>query len=649
MSDDSFRALDALVQEEVQAVSALTQENARLRALLSERDAAPSSTFDPAALFAELQATKVAQAELAAELQALRESRPPVAVVEDQASEVALLRGSLVDLATQLEAERTRVSALEAERREAEEKVTTLRSKVEESRRAIMRLQTEASNNKPRGSIDMQYSFPPRRASLLANESTVPRRRSSLGLAAIAASPEYPASPSEEHEPEPQCFGLGFGLSSPASAPIALSSSPTKSTSTATPLARLAHRRGSASIAVVPEDEDDAQRINRLRELRLGVHSTKVASRRNSAVSGLPDFVQPGDFEWDLERRFARRLSTSSSRRTRSGEDSDADAPLSANLRLCGRKDSVAMFESWSRRSSLTDSVSDFAGASQPSGEMLSDLRLQLDGLRIQLAEAEEGRRASETCLQALREYIVKSNSNAEQPMSLPPLPTDPTLDDVAACTHAPRSGSSRWSIPRLSLTSRRDSAGLTAESTRRGSSASTASATTYHESRTTPSLASFGSFSFSALVSRSSSIVDGDASPKMSRPPRFNDDNLFPVEPTPLLRSLSASSVARSTGHSPSASIDDSVSIAPSLISDLSSANSAASSRSPSPSPFDDEDEVLSPRVVIDFAAEDDAAHPFALSDEFGVEDKLVSAARMPVVKGSLVTLASAARAVSA
>ncbi|GAA5889621.1 hypothetical protein JCM6882_007086 [Rhodosporidiobolus microsporus] len=661
MSDDSFAALDAILQQEADVVTSLSEENARLRALLEERDTpAPAPQLDAAALLAELQSTKAAQAELFRELKAMREAQAPAAVAEDHSDEVALLRESLADLANQLASERSRVSALEAQRREEEEKVTTLRSTVEESRRAVMRLQNEAGKrtNAAASLFDQGYSFPPRRPSF----TNTPRRRSSLGLAAITGSPSSPASPRE-----PSGVGLGFDLASPTATSFNLSTSPA-STATASHLARLAHRRGSASISAVPSgssDEDD--RAARLRELRLGVTSTKIHSRRNSAVTGLPEFATP--FDWDLERRFARRMSAASSiasRRHRGSicEEGDSpNGPPSANLRMLGRKDSCAVFEAWSRRSSSTDSMSGWpsSGESYNSDmimqDQLHDLQLQLQGLRIQLAESEEGRRASELCLQALKEFISKSNPDAGPlPISLPPLPTDASADyygessSSPAFPGAPRPAPSRWSISRLSLSSRRESANTPTFSAppqpRRTSAASSiASATgTYHDSKPTPSLPSFGSFSFSALVSRPSSvvIVDADTSPKMSPSStmRSSCGNDFPVEPSPLLPSSSGcspSAIAASAAHkrrsqdsisSPlSADEGDCLSIAPSLVSDLSS---RGSSRASSPE-VDHLDGFDSPRVVIDFVD--------------GESTVVEEAARMPVAvgKSSLTTFARA------
>lgn len=637
MSDESFAAIDAMLQEEVSASTALAQENARLRALLAERGVA-SASHDVGKLFAQLEAAKADKEKLELEVRALREAQVASVALEDQSSEVSVLRSSLADLALQLEAERTRAAEAETLRREEEEKVHTLRSRVEESRRAIMRLQSEA-NKRP--SIDQGYSFPPRRKSFLV-DSAIPRRRSSLGLNTIAASPDVDTGE------EPSNPGLGLAADSPLAPPISLLSTSPGRTSTATPLERLAHRRGSSNSPFHNDAvDDDDQRVSRLRELRLGVQSTKIASRRNSAVSGLPDFFQSEEFEWDLERSFARRGSTASSIARRFGPD--LEAPPSANFRLLGRKNSTAVFESWSRRSSSTDSMCSMPVESHAVPEHLASLKLQLEGLKIQLAEAEEGRRASEACLRALKDFIA-TGPTSEAPISLPPLPTDTSADsygDGADCPPAPKPSSSRWSIPRLSFSSqRRESGGSSTftPATRRASTTSTASAATFLDNRPTPSLPSFGAFSFAALVNKSSAtLVDGDTSPRMARPATLaplssQHEESFPTEPSPL--HSSASSVrSRHGGHSPSASLDDSASIAPSLVSDVSSCDASSRSASPTHEADDGEDCAAfqdSPRVVIDFV---DTHEPPLVAE----------ASRMPVVvgKSSLTTLSNiAARA---
>ncbi|GAA5868029.1 hypothetical protein JCM1840_003656 [Sporobolomyces johnsonii] len=649
MSDESFAAIDAIIQEEVTVVAALSEENARLRALLSERDelrSIPSTSLsvdqlDPATLFVELQAAKAAQEELALELKTMRESQSRVDSDsrEDQSSEVALLRASLADLASELETEKARVTVIETQCREEEEKVAILRSKVEESRRALMRLQGESNK---RASVDAAtgFSFPTRRTSLL-DPST--RRRSSLGLSSIAGSPSL----SQKEQPQ---SGVGLGLdvdSPPPSSLLALSTSPTK-TSTATPLARYAHRRGSASISAFPEGSTDDERSARLRDLRLGVTSTKISSRRSSLATGVPDFMAPDDFNWD---RNMRRRPSATSRRNRNSicEEAVTDSsggPPSANLRMLGRNNSMAVFDTWSRRSSSTDSLGGHSGAfltsaandeyslsrTQATNEDLEGLKLQLDGLRIQLAESEEGRRASELCLQALREFIAKSDPSADGTLSLPPMPSDSSVDDREENKRSTSSSLPRWSIPRLSL-ARRDSVNATpsapsqsAFSTsfgRRASAASNGStSTTYLDAKPTSSLASFGSFSFSALVSRSTATLgDGETSPTT------HANSTFAPSPRESFSDEPSLSLSASTSSEPDHDHDDSLSHAPSLVSDLSSRSSISSGDSDrSASPVEG-----SPRFVHGNAGEED--------------DLVVEAARMPVSlsKSSLTTVKKA------
>ncbi|GAA5875034.1 hypothetical protein JCM16303_004989 [Sporobolomyces ruberrimus] len=594
MSDESFAAIDAMLNQEVHLVSTLSEENARLRALIEQRDPLPqvsvstsSDSLDAATLLAELRATKQRQDEMAREMEELRRSQTIVASAarEDQSSEVALLRVSLANLAGQLELEKERVSEIEAKRKEEEDKVAILRSKVEDSRRALMRLQGESTK---RTSIDASnggFSFPPRRSSFLDVNT---RRRSSLGLASISGSPSLE---------EPSVVGLGLGVDTPTSSSSSSSLlAPKATSSSATPLARFAHRRGSASLSHVPDDDD---RTARLRDLRLGVISTKISSRHNSAISGVPDFLAADDFVFNPPG--GRRMSSVSRRHRNSicEEEEDRDdvesGPPSAGLRLRGRRESAAVFEQFSRRSSSSEATFQTSSTSSHScgysSGTVEDLKLQLEGLRIQLAESEEGRRASELCLQALKEFISKSDSTSTESVSLPPMPSDPTMDAPDQVASRFSSGSTstlpRWSIPRLSIGSRRESAQSNASSTespkqRRTSNSSSLSTSTLAQfDRATPSLPSFGGFSFSALVSRSTSTpVSGDTSPTAPAcslfPSSPREQETFPVEPSPLIPSDSEHE------H------DDSRSMAPSLVSDLSSGGSVSpsSSRASSPSP---------------------------------------------------------------
>ncbi|KAM0753293.1 hypothetical protein T439DRAFT_194925 [Meredithblackwellia eburnea MCA 4105] len=524
---ESFEAFDAILSEEVTRISALTQENATLRALLAERahpdtpqPTAPTAeelaALDAEKLKNELAASKAAQEELVRELQALRTSQATIVetVAQDHSSEIELLRQSLATLASELEQEKQRAAASEAKRREEEDKVATLRSKVEDSRRALMRINGESTR---KNSIPELGS---RRLSAGLYD-TAPRRKSSLGL------------------PPTGLQGLGFGEASTSSFPSSKSASLNR------------HRRGSAGAAYASSDTSEEDRVSRFRDLRLGNTTTKVSSRRSSLANG-NDFMGGTDLEFDApERRripsisFPTEMYNDSICEEDDREFGGASRPPSAPLRWQGRKHSVAVFDDVSRRSSFeSTSPSGFpfltapqqvrsvsTGGNLPSA---SELLVQLEGLRIQLAESEEGRRASEHCVRALREFIASPNlSQGEGLMSLPGLPTelDPDAPFGSAALSAKRASTgSRWSIPRLPSFGRRDSAtlsvstspNLTTYTPRRASGASTFSNSTFLD-KPTPSATPvpiFGSFSFSNLGSRqlpANAIVDGDTSPTMT------------------------------------------------------------------------------------------------------------------------------------
>ncbi len=530
---------------------------------------------------------------MAREMDELRRSQTVVAnaAKEDQSSEVALLRASLANLAEQLEIEKHRVSEIEAKRKEEEDKVAILRSKVEDSRKALMRLQGESTK---RASIDASsggFSFPARRSSFL---DTTARRRSSLGLASISDRRPWTIHRSSASTWSRHSHVVVFVF-------ILLAPKPSAAASSNTAFARFTHRRGSASLSHVPDDDD---RTARLRDLRLGVISTKISSRRNSAISGVPDFLAPDDFVFNPSGRRLSNVSVDNAIRFARRRKIATTSSLVRLLPDCafGAAESLPRSSSnFSRRSSSSEATFQTSSTSSHScgysSGTVEDLKLQLEGLRIQLAESEEGRRASELCLQALKEFIAKSDSNTPENVSLPPMPSDPTMDgpDQSTSTSRFSSGSTstlpRWSIPRLSIGSRRESSQSTVSSSgsptgqRRTSGASALSTSTLaHFDKATsaaPSAPSFGGFSFSALVSRSTATpVSGDASPTAPAcslfPSSPHEQETFPVEPSPLIPS------DHEQEH------DDARSTAPSLVSDLSSGASVSpsSSRASSPSP---------------------------------------------------------------
>jgi hypothetical protein len=524
---------------------------------------------DAANLAAELATARAAQLQAERELQALRTSHPAIIAhaAEDKSSEVTLLRSSLATLASELEVEKNRATEAEEQRREEESKVQTLRTKMEESRRALMRLQNESHR---RVSTDFTSPMGPRRASTL---DSTPRRRSSLGLPPQGLPLAVPVPVSG--------VGLGLAVESSINNYANLATSPSGKPS---PLHRFAHRRGSASLSVNPDNREEEDRAAKLRDLRLGVTTTKVASRRGSLANGLPDFLGLGDFEFDADRKLGPAFSMG---RHGSISEDPFERPPSAPLRLGGRNNSVAVFENWSRRSSTSScgsytfppfATGSVAGdySSQSSADGDERLLMQLERLTIQLAESEEGRRASEQCVKVLKDFITSHPGGS---ISLPPLPTDSDAPEAPR-----RSSGSRWSIPRLSLGGSRSSSPAPSPNlttyTRRTSNNSSSSFSSTTIPSATPTASSgapiFGGFSFSALVSRSSTIVDGDTSPTMGGPTSMSGafQSSFPSDPSPQMPDADFSPARGSSS-----------STAPSL-------TSASSDSSRSTSPVEDEEE---------------------------------------------------------
>ncbi|KAK4046826.1 hypothetical protein OIV83_005822 [Microbotryomycetes sp. JL201] len=547
---------------------ALTVENARLRALLAaSTSVAPKPLLsqaqdEVASLRLDLQIARTAQSEAERKLReslTAREESDSVDESEDLRKELDVLKTSLASIATDLELERERAQELAALYRQEQVKVAFLQQTIDDLRKPL-------PGNGRRPSVDAVSA---RRVSLF---DSTPRRRSSLG----------PLGPATAVIPQP-VNGVGLGLAVDSPSVSALSTSPLGKP---TPLHRLAQRRASASLGGPDREEDD--RRSKLRDLRFGTNYLKVASRRGSLASGLPDFSSADDFVLDYDGR-RRRSSASYRHGSISEEGCGAERPPSAPLRAA-RKNSMAVFEDWSRRSSTDSSMGAYAGPFFLDDESEYDdldtndpneLRLRLEGLKIQLAEAEEGRRASELCLRALKDFIAQ-RSDSSDAISLPPMPVE-TGNMVPPPAPRNRASFARWSIPRFSFSSRSGSPAPSNESpnlttyTRRPSNVSLTSVQT-----STPFSAqqagsskgpapSFGAFSFAALAP-ASTILDGDTSPRMSGPSSTNpDEQAFATRPHDV--------VSSPTGESQSSIAQTPSSEAPSL-----STCSSISSRSASP-----------------------------------------------------------------
>jgi len=488
---------------------------------------------DVAALRAELEASRRMQEAMAAQLAKLSDmSRVATTASEDHGDEIKAMRDSLAMLASSLEDEKRKATEAEEKRRAEEDKVNTLRAQVEQSRRALMQLQSSHSRSSSSHSRTASTEFLTRQGSVgnvvPALPDTAPRRKSLLAQ-------------SSADEP-----------------------------STSRP--RPTHRRGSSALG-----------YNRSDSLLLENFEQKPASsqriRRRSSIA------VPGE----AEGLFATDGSIV--------EDVNDDLPSnppSAPLRGAGRKQSVAVFDNLPprRRSSIVPLGAGFAfpppqkplpsapAARTPreSKHVISDeesrLRMEITGLRIRLAEAEEARRASDGCLKALKDFVAQNNGTPAEGVQLPPLPTDVIPEDKPL-QRRPSMASSLWNVRLPSLARRQSSVASNASERdnfttipkRRMSTLSMASTSSYRtaaasSAASTPSIpplamngpSSFGHFSFAACRS-----VDGEGeqSPRTPAPISLQDSDVesLAASETP---SLTCTDSEASTSRSSSPVDDD-------------------------------------------------------------------------------------------
>lgn len=543
MSDQSFEAIEAMLATDESRVSALTHENNRLKEMLNSMRKTlplPSVPVDESTILAQLEISLANQLKLEKELNALR---------EDQSGELTVLRTSLAILASELELEKARTTPATQTKEEAIAaiKATALKSQPDELRRALARMKSESGR---RNSND---STATRRTSLggtsLAPKETAMRRGASLG----GTSPKI-SSIGEEGEP----IGLGLAVSR-------------------SPRAKMERTVSDGAYPTVSSREnwEEDEKSAKLRYARLGITTTRIGGLVSPvpgpSVDSLLDVFEPerrrmpsisttsplleGEEEVISPSGISDEIDEQSLRSNRLGGE-DIDSPLitspelpPAPLKMSNRQESFpvfdappplssvspaelsARFSSYSTVSSPNQSPT-FTALSLPNAKTnlpalpsptpffsSSDMRLltEIEILKNQLAESEEGRLASERCLKSLKEYV--SASPASQDLLLPPSPARST----------------RWGLPRLPSLGKRPSidslsplpspplelpnpsSNLTAFKsnaiTRRVSTNSMSSTSTYNPQQSfvtrekalpTPintNSPSFGSFSFSSLI----------------------------------------------------------------------------------------------------------------------------------------------------
>lgn len=609
MSEASFAAIEALIDNDQGHNENLVDENLRLRQLLAEfgrlsQPLPPTPNRNPPApltdsqLHTQLHTARRNQELLRNELAQLRAAES-VRAVEDEHSEVAALRSSLSILS--LELAEVKARNLESE---AQKKDTAFRSKPDESRRALARMQSEPGRRAP-----SELPGPAgggRRSSGGGSFTPLPeltvRRKSSLG--------RPPATSVQENklvQADKPAVGLGLGVA-PSSIPRPR-------------LGRAVSLGGPVPLGVNFKDTwEEDEKAARLKAAKAAIITTRIASRGPVAgpvVDSMLDLFEP-------ERRRIPSISIPPGEEPESCNSSPPLAPLRALGRnasfsvFCempdpqSRRGSAAAAEALGRPSSLlptslgeqsrglsrTASTSSQASDTQPTviltmasspGE--AELRRELAALREQLAESEEGRIASERCLASLKLYVNSSPQFSPSDTTLPPLPVS-LPGSPSPNTRA------RWGMPRLPQALRRDSStshlppldpNLTTFDSRRASATSASSTGTLieHEKPLPPpvsaSAPTFGGFSFSALVNRSGGApVDADTSPTMKRDgsgdsskissPRFGGTGFASAGPSP------------NSGAESGSEFGDSGTSAGSMTSASSVASDSSSSRSNSP-----------------------------------------------------------------
>ena len=343
-------------------VRALAEENAQLRALLQTKETSlppspPISATDPSMpvspadplgdpllklrlpssktaiddedisplrtiielLRVQIASQSSAQDQLLGQLGELRSSHANLqAATSDVTDELVVMREKSARLAAEVKAEREQRQRVEEEKASEIERVQTLRSKVEESRRAIMRLQDEAASRRANDS---------RRGSAVLLNTPLSERRGSLGMpgtgildprrgSLLAGTPGVLAGRRASVAVCDTSPGVGLGLDFAGNA-----ASPAVPESRSTPSHGGGHRRAVsvASSAPYKPTADNSHAIDeRLAALRGTQRSSSAApelpdARRRSSLAILEEGVDQSAFPAAPIRRYGS-LSVTASR-----------------------------------------------------------------------------------------------------------------------------------------------------------------------------------------------------------------------------------------------------------------------------------------------------------------------------------------------
>lgn len=396
---------DSLPFTSIAGWDALSPLNLGLSSLASEGDSAIQIVV---ALFQQQMAAQTAaQDQLLSQLGELRASHANLqAATSDVNDELTILRNTADQLADQVEQERKRREAAEAEKEAEAEKVAKLRQTMEESRRAIMRLQEEAANKRNNDS---------RRGSLPTISQSVAsdNRRSSMQLSRRVSL----VSPDRRRGSE---SGVGLGLEG-----VMMEAS------------TLAGNRRS-SVAAIGTRSRLSSAVDE--EARSGLKNMVLASDKESISPDENDFGS---------RNMATRASLIS---TAIKEDEHGVPPIRrASIRSSYRTSvDLGSFKPPLTRPPSRSSLPDIRVAEDASEVAL--LKAQLAAMQNRLNLAQEAKEASDTCLAALKDFIAlpKLSPSVSSAMKLPPMPTDDIPDEEVAPVSR---RASMWRLPGFAVT----------------------------------------------------------------------------------------------------------------------------------------------------------------------------------------------------
>lgn len=385
----------------------------------------------------QMAAQAAAQDQLLSQLGELRASHANLqAATSDVNDELTILRNTADQLADQVEQERKRRESAEAEKEAEAEKVTNLRQKMEESRRAIMRLQEEAAskrnNDSRRGSlptINQATVSDNRRASMqLGRRSSLAipdTRRASLGGYALGI--DAARRNSCEVGRRGSDSGVGLGLEG-----VMMDAS------------NLAGNRR-ASVAAIGTRSRLSSTVDE--EARSGLKNMILASDKTAVSPDENDFVPPS-------RNQPSRASLTSIAIDEDGQAPTFESPVRRSSIRSSYRTSIDLggFKTPLARTPTRTSMPDIHVAPDAEASEVVLLKAQLSAMQNKLALAQEAKEASDTCLSALKEFIAlpKVSPSLSSAMKLPPMPTDDIPDEEVAPVSR---RASMWRLPGFAVT----------------------------------------------------------------------------------------------------------------------------------------------------------------------------------------------------